>query len=71
VGAPPSCRAFAGPRTDATGTCTGTRQQRRANEGANTDANADTPPLFRRALQNLAAAAMLLCGFPQAVTFEE
>jgi hypothetical protein len=46
---------------------------RRANDGANVDANtdADAPPLFRRALQNLAAAAMLLRGCPEAVTSEE
>jgi hypothetical protein len=46
---------------------------RRTNEGANVDANADTdaPPLFRRASQNLAAAAMLLRGCPEAATSEE
>jgi hypothetical protein len=42
---------------------------RRANEGAN--ANADAPPLFRRAFQNLAAAAMLLRGCPKPATSEE
>jgi hypothetical protein len=42
---------------------------RRANEGAN--ANADAPPLFRRASQNLAAAAMLPRGCPEPATFEE
>jgi hypothetical protein len=38
---------------------------RRTNEGANADA--DAPPLFRRASQNLAAVAMLLrgCRSPQ------
>jgi hypothetical protein len=43
------------------------------NEGANVDANigSDAPPLFRRASQNLAAVAMLLCGFPEAATSEE
>jgi hypothetical protein len=42
----------------------------RANEGANVDANtdADAPPLFWRALQNLAAAAMLLRGCSDAST---
>jgi hypothetical protein len=46
---------------------------RRANEGANVDTNpnADVPPLFWRASQNLAVAAMLLRGFPEAVTSEE
>jgi hypothetical protein len=46
---------------------------RRANGGANVDANADTdaPPLFRRASQNLAVAAMLLCGYPEPATSEE
>jgi hypothetical protein len=44
-----------------------------SNEGANVDANADTvaPPLFRRASQNLAAAAMLLRGCLEAATSEE
>jgi hypothetical protein len=40
-----------------------------ANEGAN--ANANAPPLFRRASQNLAAAAMLLRGCPEPATSEE
>jgi hypothetical protein len=46
---------------------------RRANEGANVDANtdADTPPLFRQASQNLAAAAMLMRGCPEVATSEE
>jgi hypothetical protein len=46
---------------------------RRANEGANVDANTDgdAPLLFRRASQNLAAAAMLLCGCLEAATSEE
>jgi hypothetical protein len=46
---------------------------RRANEGANVGANADadTPPLFRRASQNLAAVSMLLRGCPEAATSEE
>jgi hypothetical protein len=46
---------------------------RRANEGANVDANtdADAPPLFRQASQNLAVAAMLLRGCPEAATSEE
>jgi hypothetical protein len=45
----------------------------RANEGANIDANADAdaPLFFRRASQNLATAAMLLRGCPEAVTSEE
>jgi hypothetical protein len=42
---------------------------RRANEGAN--ANADTPPLFWRASQNLATAAMLLRDCPEPATSEE
>jgi hypothetical protein len=42
---------------------------RRANGGANDDTGA--PPLFRRASQNLAAAAMLLRGFPEPATSEE
>jgi hypothetical protein len=42
---------------------------RRANEGANTDA--DAPPLFKTALHNLADAAMMLCGCPEAATFKE
>jgi hypothetical protein len=41
----------------------------RANEGANVDA--DAPPLFRRASQNLAAAAMLLRGCPEPASSEE
>jgi hypothetical protein len=46
---------------------------RRANEGVNINANtdADAPPLFRRASQNLAAAAMLLRGCPEPATSEE
>jgi hypothetical protein len=46
---------------------------RRANEGANVDvnANADDPPLLRRASQNLAAAVMLLRGCPKPTTSEE
>jgi hypothetical protein len=44
---------------------------RRTNEGANTDADADAPPLFRRVSQNLAAATMLLRGCSEAVTSEE
>jgi hypothetical protein len=46
---------------------------RHANGGANVDTNADVdaPPLFRRASQNLAAAAMLLRGCPEAVISEE
>jgi hypothetical protein len=46
---------------------------RRANEGANFDANADAdaPPLFRRVLQNLAVAAMLLRSCPEAATSKE
>jgi hypothetical protein len=48
---------------------------RRANKGANVDANAnadaDAPLLFRRASQNLTAAAMLLRGCPEAAASEE
>jgi hypothetical protein len=46
---------------------------RRTYEGGNIDANTNTdaPPLFRRASQNLAAAAILLCGCPEAATSEE
>jgi hypothetical protein len=46
---------------------------RRANGGANVDANADAdaPPLFWQASQNLAAAAMLLRGCPEPGTSEE
>jgi hypothetical protein len=46
---------------------------RRANEGINVDTNADddAPPLFRRASQNLAVAAMLLRGCPKAATSKE
>jgi hypothetical protein len=45
----------------------------RANKGANVDANADAdaPPLFRRASQNLATTAMLLRGCPEAATSKE
>jgi hypothetical protein len=39
------------------------------NEGAN--ANADAPPLFRRAFQNPAAAAMLLRGCPEPASSEK
>jgi hypothetical protein len=42
---------------------------RRANGDANVDAGA--PPLFRRASQNLAIAAMLLRGCPEPATSEE
>jgi hypothetical protein len=46
---------------------------RRTNEGANVDTNTDgdAPPLFRRASQNLAAAAILLRGCLEAATSEE
>jgi hypothetical protein len=46
---------------------------RRANESANINANAggDAPLLFRRVSHNLAAAAMLLHGCPEAATSEE
>jgi hypothetical protein len=46
---------------------------RRANEGANVDANpnANAPLHFRRASQNLAATTMLLRGCPEAATSEE
>jgi hypothetical protein len=40
----------------------------RANEGANVNAGADA---FRRASQNLAAAAMLLRSCPEPATSEE
>jgi hypothetical protein len=44
-----------------------------ANESADIDTNADadTSPLFWRASQNLAAAAMLLRGCPEAATSKE
>jgi hypothetical protein len=35
------------------------------------NADTDAPPLFRRASQNLAAAAMLLRGCPEAATSKE
>jgi hypothetical protein len=41
----------------------------RANEGANV--NADAPPLFRRASQNLTVAALLLRSCPDPATSEE
>jgi hypothetical protein len=46
---------------------------RRANEGANVNANNDghAPPPFRRAPQNLATTIMLLHGYPEAATSEE
>jgi hypothetical protein len=37
----------------------------------NANADGDAPPLFRRASHNLAAAAMLLRGCPEAATPEE
>jgi hypothetical protein len=43
----------------------------RVDEGANVNADVDTPPLFRRASQNLAAAAMLLRSCPEPATSEE
>jgi hypothetical protein len=43
----------------------------RANEGANVNVGTDTPLLFRRASQNLAAAAMLLRSCPKPATSEE
>jgi hypothetical protein len=43
----------------------------RADEGANINAGADAPPLFRRASQNLAAAAMLLRSCLEPVTSKE
>jgi hypothetical protein len=48
-------------------------KNQRANEGANVDTNADadTSLVFRRALQNLAATAMLLRGCLEAATSEE
>jgi hypothetical protein len=36
-----------------------------------TDVDIREPPLFKRASQNLAAAAMLLHGYPEAATPEE
>jgi hypothetical protein len=42
---------------------------RRANGGANADA--DAPQLFWQASRNYAAAAMLLRGFPELATSEE
>jgi hypothetical protein len=44
---------------------------RRANGGANANPDTDTPPLFRRVSQNLAAAAMLLRGCLEPVISEE
>jgi hypothetical protein len=48
---------------------------RHDNEGANVVANADgdvdVPQLFRRASQNLVAAAIFLRGCPKAATSEE
>jgi hypothetical protein len=48
---------------------------RHTSEGANVDANGntndDTPPIFRRASQNLAVAAMLLRGCPEVATSKE
>jgi hypothetical protein len=44
---------------------------RRANKGANANADADAPPLFKRASQNVATTAMLLRGCPEVVTSEE
>jgi hypothetical protein len=46
---------------------------RHANEGVNIDTNvdADAPPLFRRASQNLATTAMLPRGCPEAATSKE
>jgi hypothetical protein len=44
---------------------------RRVNEGANANADADAPPLFRQASQNLAAIAMLLRGSPEPETSEK
>jgi hypothetical protein len=46
---------------------------RHANEGVNIDANtdADAPPLFRWASQNLATVDMLLRGCSEAATSEE
>jgi hypothetical protein len=41
----------------------------RANEGANV--NADAPPHFRRASQNLTVAALLLRSCPDPATSEE
>jgi hypothetical protein len=46
-------------------------KNQRADEGANVNASADAPPLFRRASQNLAAAAMLLRSCPEPATSEE
>jgi hypothetical protein len=43
----------------------------RADEGANVNAGADAPPLFRRASQNLAAAVMLPRSCPEPATLEE
>jgi hypothetical protein len=43
----------------------------RANKGANVNTDADAPLLFQQASQNLATAAMLLCGCPEPATSEE
>jgi hypothetical protein len=60
-------------RTNAVGTRAGAQQQPRANEGSNVDTNtdADAPPIFRWASQNLTAVAMLLCSCLEAATSEE
>jgi hypothetical protein len=71
----PSCsQATSSPRPDTVGLRTHTRNNdRRANEGADVDANTDgdAPPLFRRALRNLAPTAMLLCSYLEVATSEE
>jgi hypothetical protein len=67
--APTGCRPAAWSRTYAAPRAPEPDNNRRANEGAN--ANADTPFLFRWASQNLADAAMLLRGYPEPATSEE
>jgi hypothetical protein len=70
------CPATEQPRARATTLPTRGRtceNDRHANKGANIEANTDSdaPPLFRLASQNLAVAAMLLRGCPEAATSEE
>jgi hypothetical protein len=43
----------------------------RTDAGENANPDADAPPLFQRASQNLAATAMLLLGYPEPATSEE
>jgi hypothetical protein len=47
------------------------RQHRQPGDGHATTTDTGGPPLFRQASQNLAAAAMLLRGCPEAATSDE